>query len=87
MKILIEEVSYQPLDQSVGKAVEAEVVLAVELESRGEKYVGRYKQQREQKTVMTPNKDDNQKLINGLLSKSMDSMFNDPKLQAFLSNI
>jgi hypothetical protein len=63
------------------------VVFLAELNSGGEKFSSSYTSKSNRKTVMAPDEEENSELLTGLVSKTMDRMFADPKLQAFLSNI
>lgn len=87
VKIIIEELSYDTPEQSVGKKVMLKAVLSVEATAGGESYTGRYRSNSERQTVVTPTMARNEKMINDLLSDTLLRLFSDPKLKAFLSNI
>lgn len=87
LKIIIEELSYDVPEQSVGKKVVLKAVLKVDVEAGGESYTGRYRTNSERQTVVTPSMASNEEMINSLLSDTLVRLFSDPKLKAFLSNI
>ncbi|WP_159931160.1 YajG family lipoprotein [Oceanicoccus sp. KOV_DT_Chl] len=87
MKIIIEKLSYDVPEQSVGKKVMLGAILGVELTAGNETYTGRYKTNSERQTVVTPSMASNEEMINTLLSDTLVRLFSDPKLKAFLSNI
>lgn len=87
LKIIIDELTYDVPEQSVGKKVLLKAVLRAEATSGGETYTGRYRSNSERQTVITPTMASNEKMINGLLSDTLLRLFTDPKLKAFLSNI
>lgn len=92
LKILVDELSYDVPEQSVGKKVLLRAVLRVEAamqRSSGdvESYTGRYQTKTERQTVVTPSMSSNEEMINSLLSDTLVRLFEDPKLKAFLSNI
>ncbi len=87
IKIIIDELSYDVPDQSVGKKVLLKAILSVEASAGGESYTGRYRTNSERQTVVTPTMGRNEKMINDLLSETLLRLFSDPKLKAFLSNI
>lgn len=90
LKVILESLSYdipkQTL-QSPAKKVLLEAVLRVEVKSREEIFTGRYKSNSERPTVVTPTMSRNEEMINEVLSNTLNHMFSDPKLKAFLSNI
>ena len=87
MVVVIDDISFEPLNSAIGNVIEVQVVFLAELQSRDEKFTSSYTSKSNRKTVMAPNEEDNSELLTGLVSKTMDRMFADPKLQAFLSNI
>jgi uncharacterized lipoprotein len=87
LKISIEKLSYELPEQSVGKKVLLTAVLSLEASSGGKTYTGRYRTNSEKQTVVTPTMASNEKMINTLLSDTLERLFTDPKLKTFLSNI
>jgi uncharacterized lipoprotein len=85
--VVIEDISFEPINTTIGNVIEVRVIFLAELNSGGEKFSSSYTSKSNRKTVMAPNEEDNSELLTGLVSKTMDRMFADPKLQAFLSNI
>ena len=87
MKIIIEQLSYDTPEQTVGKKVLLGAILKVEVSAGNETYSGRYKTNSERQTAFTPNMKENEEMINTLLSDTLVRLFSDPKLKTFLSNI
>ena len=87
MKIIIEKLTYDTPEQTVGKTVQLEAILKVEVTAGNESYSGRYKTNSERQTVLTPSMSTNEEMINTLLSDTLARLFADPKLKVFLSNI
>jgi uncharacterized lipoprotein len=87
LKIIVEKINYQTPEDSLAKKVALEVVLRVEAQMGGEKYIGRYKSNSERLTIVTPSMAKNEKMINDLLSKTLVRLFQDQKLKTFLGNI
>lgn len=87
LKIIIDRLSYDIPKNSFAKKVELEAVLRVEASYTGENYHAQYKTQETKQTVITPTMKQNEKMINGLLSVTLERLFSDPKLKTFLSNI
>lgn len=87
LKIIVDELSYDVPEQSVGKKVMLAAVLKLEAEAGSQSYSGRYKTNAERQTVVTPRMSQNEEMINTLLSDTLVRLFSDPKLKAFLSNI
>lgn len=87
LNIVVEELTYDIPDNSVVKNIGLKCAMRVEATSGGESYIGRYRTTSTEQAMMTPNMEDNQKMINKLLSDTLMRAFTDPKLKAFLSNI
>lgn len=87
LTVVLEDISYEPINTSIGNNVEVQVVMAAELASQGETFTGRYKSKTQRQSVMAPDEEDNSKMLSELISQTMDRMFADPKVKAFLSNI
>lgn len=86
-KVIVDQLSYDVPEQSVGKKVQLSAILKLEATAGGETYSGRYKTNSERQTVVTPRMSQNEEMINSLLSDTLARLFADPKLKAFLSNI
>ncbi|MFA7553959.1 MAG: YajG family lipoprotein [Spongiibacteraceae bacterium] len=87
LKIIIDKLTYDTPDQSVGKKVLLSASLKVVGTAGGETFTGQYTSNSERQTVITPSMARNEEMINTLLSDTLARMFADPKLKAFLSNI
>ncbi|MFT5691137.1 MAG: putative lipoprotein [Oceanicoccus sp.] len=87
LKIIIDRLDYDIPKDLVAKKVNLEALLRVEASYAGETYHGQYKTQETKQTVITPTMKQNEKMINGLLSTTLQRLFSDPKLKTFLSNI
>lgn len=87
IKIIVDELSYDIPEQSVGKKVLLSAVLKLEVSAGGESYSGKYQTKSERQTVVTPTMGRNEEMINTLLSDTLQRLFSDAKLKAFLSNI
>ena len=64
-----------------------EAVLALEVSHQGASYGGRYKTSAEHVLATTPDQAKSEELVNALLSQTLERLFADPQLQAFLSNL
>lgn len=87
LKIIIDRLNYDIAKDFGAKKVKLEALLRVEASYAGESYRGEYKTEETKQTVITPTMKQNEKMINGLLSATLQRLFSDPKLKAFLSNI
>ena len=87
VKVVIEELEYDVLEQSVTKKLALKAVMLVEASSQGHTYNGRYETKTNRQSVVTPSSTRNEQMINTLLSDTLARLFADPKLKAFLSNI
>ena len=87
VKIIVDQLSYDVPEQSVGKKVKLSAVLKLDVSAGGQSYQGRYKSDSERQTVVTPRMAQNEEMINTLISDTLARLFSDPKLKAFLSNI
>ena len=87
IKIIVDELSYDVPEQSVGKKVLLGAVLKLEVSAGGESYSGKYKTNSERQTVVTPTMGRNEEMINTLLSDTLQRVFSDAKLKAFLRKI
>jgi uncharacterized lipoprotein len=84
LTIVVENITYQPLEASVGNNVKLSAVLRAEAVKGGETFSGRYQTETERKSVTKPDVRDNEKWFNELLSATLTRMFDDPKLRQFL---
>lgn len=87
MTIVIDDISYQPINTSIGNNIEVQAVMLSELKSQNEGFTGRYSSKVQRQTLMAPDEEDNSKMLSELISTTMNRMFADPDLKAFLSNI
>lgn len=87
MTIVIDDISYQPINTSIGNNIEVQAVMQSELQSQGETFTARYTSKVQRQTLMAPDEEDNSEMLSELISKTMNRMFADPELKAFLSNI
>lgn len=87
LKVVVDTLSYAIPKEGVAKKVQLEAVVLVELKAGNETYSSRYKTNSEKQTVITPTMSANEAMINQLLSDTLARIFDDPKVQAFLSNI
>ncbi len=87
VKIIIDTLSYDTLEQSVGKKVKLNAILKLEMTAGNEIYTGQYKSSTERQTVVTPSMERNEEMVNAILSSTLNRLFSDPKMKAFLSNI
>ena len=87
MVVVIKDISFEPINSTIGNVIEVQVIFLAELSSGEENFSSTYTSKSKRNTVMAPDEEDNSELVTGLVSRTMDRMFADPKLQAFLSNI
>jgi uncharacterized lipoprotein len=84
LNIVIESLTYQPQEQTVGSDVKLAAVLRAEVVKRGETFSGRYQSDSERRSVTAPDQEDNEKYVNELLSDTLMRMFSDNRLRDFL---
>ncbi len=87
LNITVESLTYNAVDDSVGQKLELSAVVKAQLSSGTETFNGTYKSRFEKTAVVAPSIATNEKMVNDLLSDTLNRMFADPKFQAFLSNI
>ena len=87
INVVLKDISYQPINRTLGNNIEVQVVMDIELESQGETFTGEYKSKTQRQSVMAPDEEDNSKMLSDLVSQTMNRMFADPRIKAFLSNI
>lgn len=87
IKIIIDSLSYDTPVQSVGKKVKLDAILKLEMTAGKEIYTGQYKSSTERQTVVTPSMNRNEEMVNTILSSTLNRLFSDPKMKAFLDNL
>lgn len=87
LTISVEELSYDLPEQSLGKKIQLKAVLKVVAVAGSETYTGQYRSNSERMAAFTPGMKKNEAMINSLLSETLERLFSDAKLKAFLSNI
>jgi uncharacterized lipoprotein len=73
-----------PIENEVGHDMDMLAAVNVEARRGNEHYEGRYRVKRKQKFFNAPNESRNAELVNELVVEVLSSMFEDPKLVAFL---
>jgi uncharacterized lipoprotein len=86
-KIIVDTLDYQKPERSVGSEVHLVAVLRAEINSGGESYSARYQTRSEQLMAWTASTARNEEMVNAVVSNTLERMFGDEKLRAFLSNI
>lgn len=84
LNIVIEAITYEPLEQPVGTAIKLTAVLRAEVTKQGETFTGRYQSESERRSVGRPDTEDNEEYVNALLSDTLVRMFGDNRLRDFL---
>jgi uncharacterized lipoprotein len=84
LNIVVETISYQPVEQPVGKGIKLIAVLRADVTKQGETFSGRYQSETERRSVTAPDQEDNEEYINSLLSDTLVRMFSDNRLREFL---
>lgn len=87
MKILVDELVYDKAEGSMTGEVNLKSVLSVELSAGGETYTGRYQTSSQRQLIVVASENKNTQLINEILSQTLQRLFADPKVKAFISNI
>jgi uncharacterized lipoprotein len=85
LNIVVETITYQPIEQPVGHAIKLVAVLRAEVSKQGETFTGRYQSESERRSVTRPDFAHNEQYINDLLSDTLVRMFNDNRLRDFLT--
>lgn len=85
MNIIVESITYELPETSVGTTVKLHSTLRAEGSKGGETFSGRYESDSERRMVSKPDAADNEKLVSELLSNTLKRMFEDPRLRAFLT--
>lgn len=86
LNIVIDELTYRDIteDDKVGKAVKMTAALKAEASRGGETFSGRYQTASDFRGVTAPSMQQNEERLNDLLEKTLERMFDDPKLRDFL---
>lgn len=84
LNIVIEAITYEPIEQPVGRAIKLTAVLRAEATKQGETFTGRYQSESERRSVTRPDPEENEQYVNELLSDTLTRMFNDNRLRDFL---
>ena len=85
LKVIVDTFSYQHPDQaSFGYDLELLCILRAEVDRGGEVYQGRYQVKSNRQFFNAPSASHNEELLNELLSQTLERMFADAKLQAFI---
>lgn len=84
LNIVVEAITYEPLEQPVGRAIKLTAVLRAEVTKQGETFTGRYQSETERRSVTRPDQEENEKYVNELLSDTLVRMFGDNRLRDFL---
>ncbi len=84
MTIIFDELTYQAAVNDLVQKVDLGVKFRIKVEKHEQSYTGSYASTREHKFVRTPTPEDNQEIIEQLLSETMERAFNDTKLLDFI---
>jgi len=84
LRVIIDEVNYQAIGDSVVKAVEIAVVLRVAATVDNREYTGRYRGRRTTDVLTPPNTEKNETMINEALSHVLERVLTDSELHTFL---
>lgn len=84
-KILLDELTYDKPKDPLDKKVYLGAAMRAEVRYRGKTFTGQYKTQSQSVALVVPNVKKNEKLINKLLSTTLERLFSDQKLQAFMA--
>lgn len=85
LRIVVDELVYDTAGEGVGHNVELRAVLRAEASRGGETFSGRYQSRHQQRFAYAPNAERNEQLVNDLLAQTLERMFADEKLRAFLT--
>lgn len=83
--IVVEKISYENIEQPVGRAVKLTATLRADVTKHGETFTGRYSTESEHRSVTRPDAEDNEQYVNDLLSDTLKRMFGDNRLRDFLT--
>jgi uncharacterized lipoprotein len=85
LNIVIENITYELPETSVGTTVKLHSTLRAEGVRGGETFSGRYESDSERRMVSKPDAKENEQMVSELLSNTLRRMFEDPRLRAFLT--
>lgn len=85
LRIVVDELTYDTGGEGVGHNVELLAVLRAEVVRGGESFSGRYQSRQQQRFVYAPSAERNEQLVNDVLGQTLERMFADPRLRAFLA--
>ncbi|WP_019528196.1 YajG family lipoprotein [Dasania marina] len=86
VKVIVDTLTYENDKDTVTAKVNLLAVLRVEINVAEKNHSGVYKSAISQQLVIKPTAATNEKLINKVLSQTLQRALNDPKVKAFLSN-
>lgn len=81
LHIIIESLNYEALDSN---SIKLKAVLRSEIKQAEEKFSSRYVTESTHDSLITPSAARNEEMVNDILSKTLQRLFDDPKAQAFL---
>ncbi len=85
LRVVVDTLSYQHPDKAaVGYDVELLSVLGAEVQRSEQRYEGRYRVKTSRHFFNSPSAPHNEKLINEVLAETLERLFADAKLQAFM---
>lgn len=86
-KLIIESLKYDVPKQLLGKTVVLKAGMKVEVSFGREIYTGNYLTEQKHVLPVTPNLQKNEELVSSVISQTLSRVFQDKKLQAFMSNL
>lgn len=86
LTVVVEDIRWENAtsDQQLGKKIDMTAVLRADAVRGGETFSGRYQTSSEYRSVTLPEKHHNEERLNALLKQTLERMFSDQKLRAFL---
>ena len=84
MTVTIEDIRYTPSGAPLVNEVRADLALKTLCRDGTRQYTGRYTARTSKRVLTAPSAEDNEEIINTLLSKGLESMITDPGLLDFL---
>lgn len=84
IKLVIEQLSYQMDDRALPKKVTLNTRIRAELTRGTQQHQGNFNSAKVYNFVKSPSAEQNQKIVNEILSETLTRLFNDPQLLAFL---
>ena len=86
-KLIIESLKYDVPKQWLGKTVVLKAGMKVEVSFGREIYTGNYLTEQKHVLPVTPTLEKNEELVSSVISQTLSRVFQDKKLQAFMSNL